>query len=194
MRLGPRRTYSSSRSEGTRGHRCVCGGMTARPMAWAPPMPHGRESRLRSDEATGAAEPHAVGLGCLPLGRAARPRRKDAILFNSVAGWSSLVARWAHNPKVASSNLAPATKNQPGRQAAKKPVAMRASALVGSSTAAPESFASLARTGVPDARLPDAGGRSSDRRPHAPGPRSSGSMTARSRARVLISSVAGMSA
>src|SRR5690625_2651483 len=24
------------------------------------------------------------------------------------AGWSSLVARWAHNPKVASSNLAPA--------------------------------------------------------------------------------------
>ena len=29
--------------------------------------------------------------------------------MNSVAGWSSLVARWAHNPKVASSNLAPAT-------------------------------------------------------------------------------------
>ena len=26
-----------------------------------------------------------------------------------IAGWSSLVARWAHNPKVASSNLAPAT-------------------------------------------------------------------------------------
>ena len=26
------------------------------------------------------------------------------------AGWSSLVARWAHNPKVVSSNLAPATK------------------------------------------------------------------------------------
>ncbi len=25
------------------------------------------------------------------------------------AGWSSLVARWAHNPKVASSNLVPAT-------------------------------------------------------------------------------------
>ncbi|SVA59743.1 uncharacterized protein METZ01_LOCUS112597, partial [marine metagenome] len=24
------------------------------------------------------------------------------------AGWSSLVARWAHNPKVVSSNLAPA--------------------------------------------------------------------------------------
>jgi hypothetical protein len=27
-----------------------------------------------------------------------------------IAGWSSLVARRAHNPKVASSNLAPATK------------------------------------------------------------------------------------
>ncbi len=30
------------------------------------------------------------------------------------AGWSSLVARWAHNPKVASSNLAPATNYDPG--------------------------------------------------------------------------------
>src|SRR5450759_3250227 len=29
------------------------------------------------------------------------------------AGWSSLVARWAHNPKVASSNLAPATNPKP---------------------------------------------------------------------------------
>ena len=29
-------------------------------------------------------------------------RQKDA-------GWSSLVARWAHNPKVAGSNPAPAT-------------------------------------------------------------------------------------
>src|SRR5476649_1007710 len=28
----------------------------------------------------------------------------------SVAGWSSLVARWAHNPKVVGSNPAPATK------------------------------------------------------------------------------------
>ena len=30
--------------------------------------------------------------------------------FKIDAGWSSLVARWAHNPKVVSSNLAPATK------------------------------------------------------------------------------------
>src|SRR6266540_4741528 len=29
--------------------------------------------------------------------------------YYRTAGWSSLVARWAHNPKVASSNLAPAT-------------------------------------------------------------------------------------
>ena len=27
----------------------------------------------------------------------------------SVAGWSSLVARWAHNPKVEGSNPSPAT-------------------------------------------------------------------------------------
>ena len=39
--------------------------------------------------------------------------RFDAALpdcYYQIAGWSSLVARWAHNPKVASSNLAPATK------------------------------------------------------------------------------------
>ncbi len=29
--------------------------------------------------------------------------------YNQCAGWSSLVARWAHNPKVAGSNPAPAT-------------------------------------------------------------------------------------
>ena len=29
--------------------------------------------------------------------------------FNFGAGWSSPVARWAHNPKVAGSNPAPAT-------------------------------------------------------------------------------------
>jgi hypothetical protein len=27
-----------------------------------------------------------------------------------IAGWSSLVARWAHNPKVVGSNPTPATK------------------------------------------------------------------------------------
>ena len=31
-------------------------------------------------------------------------------VFGNIAGWSSLVARWAHNPKVVGSNPAPATK------------------------------------------------------------------------------------
>ncbi len=35
------------------------------------------------------------------------PRSQDA-------GWSSSVARRAHNPEVASSNLAPATNEEPG--------------------------------------------------------------------------------
>ena len=30
-----------------------------------------------------------------------------------IAGWSSPVARWAHNPKVAGSNPAPATNENP---------------------------------------------------------------------------------
>ena len=36
--------------------------------------------------------------------------RTGTIQYTSNAGWSSLVARWAHNPKVAGSNPAPATK------------------------------------------------------------------------------------
>src|SRR5690349_14295667 len=35
-------------------------------------------------------------------------RRVD---YTDFAGWSSQVARWAHNPKVAGSNPAPATKS-----------------------------------------------------------------------------------
>jgi hypothetical protein len=36
---------------------------------------------------------------------------KTNLLFKSNdAGWSSLVARWAHNPKVGGSNPSPATK------------------------------------------------------------------------------------
>ncbi len=31
-------------------------------------------------------------------------------IISHIAGWSSLVARWAHNPKVVGSNPAPATK------------------------------------------------------------------------------------
>ena len=33
-----------------------------------------------------------------------------AIDYDGIAGWSSLVARWAHNPKVGGSNPPPATK------------------------------------------------------------------------------------
>ena len=39
------------------------------------------------------------------------PLSPPYILFilSHIAGWSSLVARWAHNPKVVGSNPAPAT-------------------------------------------------------------------------------------
>ena len=40
---------------------------------------------------------------------ATNPSRK--VVFTD-AGWSSSVARWAHNPEVAGSNPAPATKNR----------------------------------------------------------------------------------
>ena len=53
---------------------------------------------------------HAASESC-PLRKS--PRRIDLALTNPYyrsAGWSSLVARWAHNPKVAGSNPAPATK------------------------------------------------------------------------------------
>ncbi len=38
-----------------------------------------------------------------------------------IAGWSSPVARRAHNPKVASSNLAPATKQIKGLRIGRNP-------------------------------------------------------------------------
>ena len=44
------------------------------------------------------------------------------LLFHIIAGWSSLVARRAHNPKVVGSNPAPATINlRPCGQAVKTP-------------------------------------------------------------------------
>ena len=48
--------------------------------------------------------PFAIG----PLGAYYTHLRNDAF---PIAGWSSLVARWAHNPEVVGSNPAPATKN-----------------------------------------------------------------------------------
>src|SRR5690242_10573236 len=35
--------------------------------------------------------------------------RTEAVRYDVIAGWSSLVARWAHNPKVGGSNPPPAT-------------------------------------------------------------------------------------
>ena len=48
-------------------------------------------------------------------------RKFDALQrfsYDEFAGWSSLVARRAHNPKVASSNLAPATMGSVPRHGA----------------------------------------------------------------------------
>src|SRR5699024_10948496 len=47
--------------------------------------------------------------GRAPATQACGRRYERVVLHYYTAGWSSLVARWAHNPKVASSNLAPAT-------------------------------------------------------------------------------------
>src|ERR1035438_8493990 len=58
---------------------------------------------------TGWAAPGTIVLGKSPLGKS--PIVIAAIIrYDAFAGWSSLVARWAHNPKVAGSNPAPATK------------------------------------------------------------------------------------
>src|SRR4029077_3894780 len=58
------------------------------------------------------------GYALLPPASATRPRRPADLLWSPGvhtvkehdAGWSSSVARWAHNPEVAGSNPAPATK------------------------------------------------------------------------------------
>ena len=38
------------------------------------------------------------------------PRARSVTWYSPVAGWSSSVARWAHNPEVAGSNPVPATR------------------------------------------------------------------------------------
>ena len=57
---------------------------------------------------------NAGGLGTLSTGPSA-PKLEVAARHRMVsyfaAGWSSQVARWAHNPEVAGSNPAPATKS-----------------------------------------------------------------------------------
>ena len=47
------------------------------------------------------------------LFRVAHPFWSRTISTSTDAGWSSLVARRAHNPKVAGSNPAPATNEDP---------------------------------------------------------------------------------
>src|SRR5262249_53069796 len=58
-----------------------------------------------------------------PVRRAGAPSQSTVVLTAiegcrkvcvGIAGWSSPVARWAHNPKVAGSNPAPATKPDEG--------------------------------------------------------------------------------
>jgi hypothetical protein len=49
--------------------------------------------------------------GCMitPLFDARKFDARGNLRYHDVAGWSSLVARWAHNPKVVGSNPTPAT-------------------------------------------------------------------------------------
>jgi hypothetical protein len=54
--------------------------------------------------------PHVQALRVFFFHQAVARAWNCAIIAVSVAGWSSLVARWAHNPKVVGSNPAPATK------------------------------------------------------------------------------------
>src|SRR5215472_10316271 len=56
----------------------------------------------------------AVGALSWQAGRPGRRDRVDALwrdCYDQIAGWSSLVARWAHNPKVGGSNPPPATNS-----------------------------------------------------------------------------------
>ncbi len=77
------------------------------------------------------------------------------MVLSTDAGWSSSVARWAHNPEVAGSNPAPATEN----------VQVRALIIIKALTAfkiVPDSFQKLS---PPQRRCLNAGG--TDRRGQA---------------------------
>jgi hypothetical protein len=63
------------------------------------------------DAGTGDLDAGGLIAGTLGAGRPICQRSRNLILLrNTDAGWSSSVARWAHNPEVAGSNPAPATK------------------------------------------------------------------------------------
>ena len=79
---------------------------------------------------------------------AERARHPTCYLRWSAAGWSSLVARRAHNPKVAGSNPAPATNERPGQRPSERGPLVFWSASSGYS---PEVFVSGR---VPNGRAP----------------------------------------
>ena len=58
----------------------------------------------------GGGERRGAGGARWAASRFARGGRVAIQLRHNDAGWSSSVARWAHNPEVAGSNPAPATK------------------------------------------------------------------------------------
>ena len=80
----------------------------------------GRRARSSSIRAAGRSRRHASSASRRPSASSTpsdapaseRRHANAAILVGSVARWSSLVARWAHNPKVAGSNPALATTEQ----------------------------------------------------------------------------------
>ena len=61
-------------------------------------------AQLLNDNLSGYGE-HPTNYATIHFGEEARCT--SAVI--NAAGWSSPVARWAHNPKVDSSNLSPAT-------------------------------------------------------------------------------------
>ena len=75
---------------------------TRRRTAEPEPKPADREPEPGRAPATGADPGRPVGSGQAP------PRAVVALCSHD-AGWSSSVARWAHNPEVAGSNPVPAT-------------------------------------------------------------------------------------
>ena len=63
---------------------------------------------LEMEEYPSPAE--GIGLENRQVAKAAQGFESLFLRQNNIAGWSSLVARWAHNPKVVGSNPAPATR------------------------------------------------------------------------------------
>src|SRR5664280_2389194 len=92
--LAPEQTALGARVDRSSGARRRCR-RADRGRSWRPRRGAGRAPELRSTLA-----PRAVCSGAR-----ASPRMRS-----TDAGWSSSVARWAHNPEVAGSNPAPATK------------------------------------------------------------------------------------